>query len=116
MGAALRRIEQIVFFVDDVDEAVAWYQDVVGGSLDRSGLPSVVVEAVRMVFHPADGKTRAGEGGTVPYCRVDVLVAAVEAFCAAGASVYRGPLVIEDGRTICQVRDPFGNVLGLIGP
>ena len=33
----------------------------------------------------------------------------------AGAKLYRGPLVIGNGEAICQMSDPFGNLLGLIG-
>ena len=51
-------------------------------------------------------------GGTVPYFAVDLLDVALERFGAREAEVYRGPLRIEDGRRICQVLDPFGNVRG----
>ncbi|WP_435635237.1 hypothetical protein ACSC9U_03720 [Pseudomonas solani] len=29
------------------------------------------------------------------------------------APLYRGPLALEDGDRICQVRDPWGNCIGL---
>jgi len=32
-----------------------------------------------------------------------------------GASLYRGPMPIEDGLGMCQLADPFGNLLGLRG-
>lgn len=112
----LLNVERIVFFVDDVEDALAWYQHVLGGDVDRSGLPTVVVGGVQLGFHPADAKTPASVGGTVAYCAVASLDTALERFHDGGAAIYRGPLEIEDGRRICQLRDPFGNVLGLVGP
>lgn len=38
-----------------------------------------------------------------------------EALIAAGATALRGPLAVTATRTICQLVDPFGNVLGLDG-
>ncbi len=34
---------------------------------------------------------------------------------AVGATLYRGPLDIEDGQRMFQVRDPWGNCIGLRG-
>ncbi|MDY0831642.1 MULTISPECIES: VOC family protein [unclassified Pseudomonas] len=30
-----------------------------------------------------------------------------------GATLYRGPMKIEGGEWMCQVRDPWGNCIGL---
>ena len=112
----LRAVERVVFFVEDVERAVAWYQQVLAGEVDRSGrLPTVVVGDVQFAFHPADPKTPPGVGGTVPYCGADSFDAVTKTFVDGGAAVYRGPLEIEDGRRICQIKDPFGNVFGLVG-
>lgn len=104
-----------MFFVDDVDLAVDWYRRVLDGSIDHSGLPTVVAGDVQLGFHPADPKRPAGVGGSVTYCSVDSLDPAIERFADNGAAIYRGPLRIEDGRRLCQLRDPYGNVLGLVG-
>src|SRR5687768_18591299 len=41
----LRSVERVVFFVDDVNKAVAWYERVLGGQVDRTGLPTVVTRS-----------------------------------------------------------------------
>lgn len=112
----LLAVERVVLFVEDVDRALAWYQQLLNGEVDRTGLPTVISGDVQLGFHPADDKTPAGVGGAVAYFRVESLHAALERFTSAGGTVYRGPLRVEDGRTICQIRDPFGNVVGLVGP
>lgn len=33
-----------------------------------------------------------------------------------GAELYRGPLDMGDGQRMAQVRDPWGNLIGLRGP
>ena len=41
---------------------------------------------------------------------------ALRHFEGLGAIRYRGPMAIEDGQRMCQVRDPWGNCIGLRGP
>ena len=68
----------------------------------------VVLEIVN-----ADDKVASGAAGTVVYWAVDDLDAEVLRLGQLGASLYRGPLALEDGDRICQVRDPWGNCIGL---
>ncbi|MFL5800453.1 MAG: VOC family protein [Roseiflexaceae bacterium] len=35
---------------------------------------------------------------------------------ALGGQLYRGPLRRLDERYMCQVKDPFSNPIGLVGP
>jgi hypothetical protein len=43
-------------------------------------------------------------------------IVVLERLLVAGCEPWRGPIEIEDGRRICQVRDPSGTVWGLDGP
>lgn len=63
----------------------------------------------------ADEKVSAGKNGTVVYWAVDHLTNSLEHFYSLGAKLYRGPMNIEDGLSMCQVEDPFGNLIGLRG-
>ncbi|EGQ8523029.1 VOC family protein [Vibrio parahaemolyticus] len=63
----------------------------------------------------ADEKVGSGKNGTVIYWSVDSLSAALAHFEALGAYLYRGPMEIESGLFMCQVEDPFGNLIGLRG-
>jgi len=78
-------------------------------------LPTVVIGDVHLGFHPADAKTPAGVGGAVPYFAVESFDIAVERV----QERRRHPLQrssLDRGRPEDQLRDPFGNVLGLVGP
>ncbi|PJE57248.1 VOC family protein [Marinomonas sp. BSi20584] len=70
-----------------------------------------MIEVVR-----SDEKVPSGKAGTVLYWSVTDLVEAIEHFRALGSEVYRGPMQIENGLGMCQVTDPFGNLIGLRGP
>lgn len=74
------------------------------------------VGSVEVVFHPADEKGPSGVAGQVVYWQVDNLDAALQRALRLGAQLYRGPLDRLDGTWMCQVKDPFGNVIGLVGP
>ncbi|HEY5309493.1 MAG TPA: glyoxalase, partial [Casimicrobiaceae bacterium] len=74
------------------------------------------VGAARLCFHCADSKVPAGRAGQVAYWRVASLDGARARFEKAGAHLYRGPLRIGEGIGICQFADPFGNLIGLVGP
>jgi predicted enzyme related to lactoylglutathione lyase len=113
----LLALDQVVMFVPSVRAAAAWYSAVLDepAQFDADRFAAISVGTSRLCFHPADTKVPAGRAGQVAYWRVASLRVATDAFVRAGASLYRGPLAIEDGQGICQLADPFGNLLGLIG-
>ncbi|KAA0947665.1 MULTISPECIES: VOC family protein [unclassified Pseudomonas] len=78
------------------------------GHLDMDG---VAIEIVN-----ADNKVASGAAGSVVYWRVVDIQQEVQRLVALGATLYRGPMTIEDGHWICQVRDPWGNCIGLRQP
>lgn len=111
------RILSILLHVGDWRAATDWYQRAFPeakrvlpstedyGHLDMGGL---VLEIVN-----ADEKVASDAAGTVVYWAVDDLDAEMLRLGQLGASLYRGPLALEDGDRICQVRDPWGNCIGL---
>lgn len=111
------RILSILLHVGDWRVATDWYQRAfpeakrVLPSTDDYGhleMGGVVLEIVN-----ADEKVASGAAGTVVYWAVDDLDAEVLRFAGFGAPLYRGPLALEGGDRICQVRDPWGNCIGL---
>lgn len=64
---------------------------------------------------PSDEKVSSGKFGTVMYWSVPKLDNAVRHFESIGAKLYRGPMAIENGLGMCQLEDPFGNLIGLRG-
>ena len=66
--------------------------------------------------HAADHNKNPVGGSPVVYLSVSSVSKTREQLIEHGATAHRGPLVVDEGRSICQLRDPFGNVFGLDGP
>lgn len=100
--------------------AAQWYSQFFEAEVSRSAEDTdfflLRVGGVEVVFHPADDKGPSGVAGQVVYWQVEQLDAALDRALRLGAQLYRGPLLRTDGLWMCQVRDPFGNAIGLIGP
>jgi predicted enzyme related to lactoylglutathione lyase len=117
-------VAQVVVFVDEPAAAARFWAELLeaphrladGGAL-------VELESLELFFHPVDderavsGELKNPRGAsTVVYFAVDDFEVARVRLLAAGCEPWRGPIAIEDGRRICQMRDPYGTVWGLDGP
>jgi|GEM_PF-1293141 len=105
--------------VEDVGATTGWYTQVLEVEPkvydDRFSL--FYLGSGRIELVQADAKNPTSPGGSVGYLHVSDLQAWITRFKKAGAQVYRGPLPIpEEGITICQMIEPHGSVLGLVGP
>ena len=113
-------IAAVQVHVSDVAAALAWYQRAFPAAakllIASPAFECLLVDDVRIEIVPADEKVSCGAGGSVAYWRVPAFDAALAHFQSLGATLYRGPMAIEDGQAMCQVRDPWGNCVGLRGP
>ena len=77
-----------------------------------------IVEAggIQITFHLSDEKMPSGKAGQTLYWQVSQFDAALGRALACGAVLYRGPLERTDNLSMAQVSDPFGNLIGIIGP
>jgi predicted enzyme related to lactoylglutathione lyase len=113
-------IAAVMVHVSNVAEALAWYSLAFSGaSRRRVGVPEVEllrVGEVQLEFVPSDSKVSSGPSGSVVYWRVAQFEEALSHFQSVGAKLYRGPMQIEEGQSMCQLQDPWGNCIGLRGP
>lgn len=115
------RIAAVMVHVQQVEAAFDWYRQAfpdavpapVPDSDAASGLRLLRLGDLQIELVPADEKVASGACGTVVYWQVDDFDASLAHLLGLGASVYRGPMRIEDGRRMCQLRDPWGNCIGL---
>lgn len=64
-----------------------------------------------------DAKNPFSQGGSVGYWLVDDVQVVLKKVEELGGKLYRGPLKVpETQRTIMQIQDPFGNVVGFESP
>jgi predicted enzyme related to lactoylglutathione lyase len=105
--------------VESVEVSTRWYAKVldIPPNVLTPTFGLITLGATRIEFAPSDEKNPKGRGGAVGYLHVKDLEATIARFEQNGAEIYRGPLPVpEEGLTICQMLDPYGNVLGLVGP
>jgi uncharacterized protein len=113
-------IAAVMVHVSNVAEALVWYGLAFrGSSRHRVGPPELEVlqvGEVQLEFVASDSKVSSGPSGSVVYWNVALLEEALVHFQSVGAKLYRGPMQIEEGQSMCQVQDPWGNCIGLRGP
>ncbi|MCT6518282.1 MULTISPECIES: VOC family protein [Enterobacterales] len=109
----------ILIHVPNVSEGLAWYQhafpSAVAQYLPDFNFTLLHIGDFTIEVVQADSKVSAGKKGTVLYWQVDDFNCALTHFQKIGATLYRGPMEIDNGFYMCQVEDPFGNLIGLKG-
>lgn len=116
--AAEGPIAAVMVHVPDVPAALEWYARAFPEAVRRQvdGFTLLDLGGVTLELVPADAKVASGAAGSVVYWSVPDFGTRLAQWQAWGAELYRGPMDIEDGRRMAQVRDPWGNLLGLRGP
>ena len=107
----------VLVYVHNIDIGMAWYQqafpDAVPRYLIDFDLTVFDINGFSIEIVQADDKVSPGKNGTILYWSVDNMDKAVAHFQRLGAKLYRGPMNIENNLIMCQVEDPFGNLIGL---
>jgi len=115
MGFVIKSFSTIRVFSEDVSSSRDWYKSLFGVDPveDLEGFVSFKIQNVYFDISAVDLKSPKSEGGSVGYWLVDNLEKLIERSIELGGNVYRGPLRVEETqRTIVQIIDPFGNVVG----
>jgi predicted enzyme related to lactoylglutathione lyase len=105
----------VFYFVEDLAAGVDWYGELVGADpvVLQPQLAMFQIGAARLTVHVADEfNSGAGLLGAVAYWDVDAVDEVVASCVTRGGVVHRGPKTIFTGERLCQVLDPFGNLIG----
>ena len=109
----------IMVHVPDVEAGLLWYQQAFPSATRKTiaepFFEYLDVNGVSIEIVPADEKVASGAAGSVVYWHIDDFDLALSHMQSIGATLYRGPADIEDGKRMCQLRDPWGNCIGLRG-
>ena len=94
-------IASVLIHVSDVKAGIAWYQrafpDARRERLESYCLEFLVIGDVRLEIVGTDNKVASGAAGSIVYWRVPDFESALAHFQQAGATLYRGPIPIENG-------------------
>ena len=109
----------LLIHVNDVPSGLEWYKkafpDAKSVYLEEFRFTVLDMNGFMLEVVQADEKVGSGKLGTVMYWAIPDLNIAINHFKSLGAKVYRGPIPIENGLGMCQIEDPFGNLIGLRG-
>ena len=112
-------VAAVMVHVSDVEAALTWYQRAFPEAVRcRSKIEHfeyLSIDGVQLELVPSDEKGSSGACGSVVYWHVKHLESSLRHLQSIGARLYRGPMRIEGGLSMCQVQDPWGNCIGLRG-
>lgn len=111
-----RGIETVVYYVEDLKAAAAWYQQVLGVEPNHVSdfYVGFTVGGDELGLHPADADARPRADGQTAYWSVASAEAAVAHLMANGARAHRGIQDVGGGIKVATVLDPFGNAFGVL--
>lgn len=115
MDYKIKSFATIRISVANVSASRDWYRALFGHDPieDLENFVSFRINGTCFDISKADSKSPLSTGGSVGYWLVDNLDALLNKVDCLGGKIYRGPLrVPEIQRTIVQIQDPFGNVIG----
>ncbi len=116
----MNQIVAVMVHVADVALGLDWYERAFPSAVrkritDPIDFVFLDVNGVMIEIVPADDQVASGAAGSVVYWKVEDFDASLHRLQSLGATLYRGPGKIELGQRMCQVRDPWGNCIGLRG-
>ena len=119
MAIKIKSFSTLRISVADVLQSADWYCALFDiESAERTQeFASFRIKGIQLDIAHADEKSPVTNGGCVGYWLVDDLTEVLKKVEQLGGKIYRGPLKVEvTQRTILQVKDPFGNILGFESP
>ena len=112
----LHGLRTAVYFVDDVDKAKSWYSEVMGVTpyFDEPFYVGFNVGGYELGLHPRSEKYPGVIGGMAAYWGVTDAAEAFARLLRHGATEYAPIEDVGGGIKIGAVKDPFGNLFGII--
>ncbi len=115
MSIKVQSFATIRLSVADVQQSRDWYKSLFGIEPveDLENFVSFKISETLFDISLADEKSPVSTGGSVGYWLVDDIEDIIAHATRFGGRVYRGPLRVDEvRRTIVQIMDPFGGVVG----
>jgi predicted enzyme related to lactoylglutathione lyase len=110
-----KKLRTVIYHVDDLDEAKAWYKNITGIDpyFDQPFYVGFDINGYELGLDPDMNNVEAGNQ-SVAYWAVDNIELAVEKLTSNNASVISAVTEVGDGIKVAVLKDPFGNAIGLI--
>ena len=111
----LKGIKTIVYHVSDLEEAKLWYSEMFGirPYFDESFYVGFNIGGCELGLDPSSSEYSNGNN-SITYWNVDHIDTAFGHFKSKNVIVHQEVHSVGDGIRLGSIRDPFGNVIGLI--
>ena|SRR5437588_391793 len=105
-----------IYHVDDIEKGRAWYTEVLGLKpyFDQPFYVGFNVSGYELGLQPSEESSTEKADGVVAYWGVENAEAAFNRAIALGANSHEPVQDVGEGIKVATVKDPFGNVFGII--
>jgi predicted enzyme related to lactoylglutathione lyase len=105
-----------IYHVNDLDKAKAWYAEILGIQpyFDKPFYVGFNVGGFELGLDPDNAKPHMRPAGVVAYWGVADAEAGLKRLLELGATHHADVREVGEGIRVASVRDPFGNVFGII--
>jgi predicted enzyme related to lactoylglutathione lyase len=105
-----------IYHVEDIDAGKEWYSSVLGTApyFDQPFYVGFNMGGYELGLQPVDAAPSEKADGAVAYWGVDDAEAAYQRLIDLGAKSHESVQDVGEGIKVATVKDPFGNVLGVI--
>ena len=105
-----------IYYVDDIAKGRDWYSALLGFApyFDEPFYVGFNVGGYELGLHPTDASAADKTAGVVAYWGVENAEAALKTVLERGATRNEDVQDVGDGIKVATVKDPFGNVFGII--
>jgi predicted enzyme related to lactoylglutathione lyase len=109
-------LRTVIYHVSDIEKAKAWYSAVLGFGpyFDQPFYVGFNVGGYELGLHPGGGESAEKADGVVAYWGVEDAAAAVRRLLEQGGTVHEDLQDVGEGIKVATVKDPFGNIFGVI--
>ena len=110
-------IAAVMVHVEDAQSGLEWSQRAFPNaatiSVAESNFKYLDVQGIQLEIVEADEKVTSGPAGSIVYWATPDFESHLARLLKIGATLYRGPIKIPGDMSMCQVKDPWGNCIGL---
>ena len=105
-----------IYHVDDIEKGKAWYTEVLGIEpyFDQPFYVGYNVGGFELGLQPEERTGSGKSDSAVAYWGVESAQKEVERLLEIGATIHEAVQDVGEGIKVATVKDPFGNVLGII--
>lgn len=109
-------LRTVSYQVSDIEAAKIWYTQILGFGpyFDEPFYVGFNVGGYELGLQPSEGESGAKAEGVVAYWGVEDAEAALKHLIEQGATPHQDVQDVGEGIKVATVKDPFGNIFGVI--